>query len=370
MGVLGDKARARAAMRTGPPPSNDAIVAAWAANLKATKAQATHRNYTQRVHVFLGALGDEPLVKCDWDYMDSYVEDILIHGERGCSMYVARGLRQAAPHCRLGLALEGCRLDCPQRVPVDRGTIEAHLDALASLFGYIHQKRWISANVAAEYRKFWKHQNKFAQAKPAMRRFTVEEVERLLRLTRQPNRRTAFAIMALLGVRIEEAQRLRADPKHFNLDEGWIIVPFRPGQKRRGEDKLWMIEELQAWLHVYMQWRDRHIQRLPDGAPAHEGLLITARGHHWTNYNTLLDAWHEQLERVGILQGDEDATSTLVPHDLRHWMTTELENAGAGDYLKALFRGDKRAVISDEYTHLTDEQKRRKFLQYAPRVRF
>lgn len=55
---------------------------------------------------------------------------------------------------------------------------------------------------------------------------------------------------------------------------------------------------------------------------------------------------------------------------MRHWLTTQLVSAKAPDYFVALYRGDKRGVIADEYTQLSDAQKRREFLHYAPRIKF
>jgi integrase len=360
--------RRRPTKKTAKAIANREIVSAWDAYQYTRLADDTLRNYRVRINVFVDYVGGLPLTSVKRDDLWSYIEDYAA-GPRGCTQFAARTFTSLVPVCRAGQDLAQCGPACPARAPIQPSTIEGHLNALASLFSYMQRHDLVGSNIAADVLEEWTEENRGGQRPRKYRRITVEEVERLLRMTVQPNRRAAFAIMPLTGTRIEEMQRLKVGPEWINLDQGWIEVPPRRKQKRRGETKLWLTEELVEILRWYLQWRDKRVPRDDDGNPLHDHLIITARGMPWTNYGTMLEAWHEQMERAGILTGDEDEFNTLTPHDMRHWMTTQLIDADAPDYFIALYRGDKRAVIADRYTHLTDEKKRKEFLRYAPRIK-
>lgn len=356
-----------------PSGTNADLVSAWSDAEKVKLQGVTFRSYGFRIRLFLDFIGEEPLgaiKRADlWDYIDTE----LRQGPRGCSWYQSKGIgiHSSRPFCLKGLDIPThCSPQCAQRRPVLQETIEHHLYPIVSLYDYLYRHDLVETNVAARVLDELMQQTNRTQPKQKYRRITTEEVEVLLRATRPPHLKTAFAILALTGVRCGEMQRLRASPQFFNLEEGWIEVPHVPKQKRVGESRLWMTDELVGWLETYMPWREKRIKRDAAGNPLHDGLVITARGTHWASYDTFHPAWHKALERAGILKGDEDEFNTLTPHDMRHWLTTELRRAKAPDYFVALYRGDKRGVIADEYTHFTDEQKRREFLHYAPRIKF
>lgn len=356
-----------------PSGTNRELVHAWGQSEKVKLQDITFRAYGFRINLFLDFIGEEPLEsirRADlWDYIDKELRE----GPRGCSWYQAKGIgvHSRAPFCLKGMDIaSNCNLQCPKRRPILQETLEHHLYPLVNLYDYLYRHDIVETNVAAKVLDELMNQPNRSPPKPKYRRITTEEIELLLRNTRPLHLKTAFALLALTGGRCGEMQRLRASPGFFNLDEGWIEVPHVPKQKRVGESRLWMTDELVDWMRLYMPWRAKRVKKDAAGQALHDGLVITARGTHWTSYETFNMEWHKALERCGILQGDEDEFNTLTPHDMRHWLTTELRKAKAPDYFVALYRGDKRGVIADEYTHLTEEQKRREFLYYAPRLKF
>lgn len=350
--------------------SNEDLIQGWLRyNQTRLAPDTTLPRYLRHIRIHAGYLQGLLFTDVSREDLWFYVEDYL-NGPRGCANFCAGTFRRKEAFCHTGLDLAGCGMQCSGREAVQLKTVRSHLDAIVSMYQYLTRRGFIASNIAKDVAEEWWEENRHLERNRLYRRFTTAEVEQLVGRTRRPNCRIAFALYALTGIRAEEALRLKRTAAWLNLEEGWVVLPERPHQKRRGETKLWLTEELVDEMEVYLEWWEATVQRDAKGEPVTDQLLLTARGEPWLNYSTLHDAWQIQCKRTGILTGDEDELNTLTPHDLRHWLTTELVKAKAPDYYVALYRGDKRAVIADHYTHLTDETKRTEFLRYAPRPTF
>jgi integrase len=354
---------------TGPnaPNSNQNLYDGWKEYADTRLADISIKHYNEGIQIFLEYIGNvlaTTLRREDfWLYIDDYLAS-----PRTCTNYHANPFGRGGPTCAKGLDLVGCNTECPMRQQVAPVTIKSHLRAITSLYQYLTRRGHLESNVLKDVAQAWWQENRHSERAQPKRRFTAEEVETLIRKTRQPNRHIAWAILALTAVRCSELLRLTRSQDMLNLEEGWIKIPFVSRQKRQGESKLWLTDDLVCALREYLEWWERTVQRDDKGKPLSDHLLITARGTPWTSYYSLKEAWNLQCIRTGVLAGGETRFTTLTPHDLRHWLTTELVKAKAPDYYVALYRGDKRGIVADRYTHLTDDEKRKEFLRLAPRL--
>jgi len=347
---------------------NAETIEAWKAYSQRRLAPVTLSRYEYQIRLFAGWLAGLHMAELTHPDMWQYIDDV-VKGPRGCRFFKNGDYRSPGAFCRKGQDMAQCGQACPVFEPVRIVTIRAHLNALASIYTFLLRRGHVKTNVAKDVLEEWWEDHRHLDEERPKRRFTTAELQTLIRGAIHPNRQAILALLPITGVRAEEALRLRCDADHFNFEEGWLRLPKRPHQKRRGEDKLWITPELRKILQRYLRWRELHVARSSTGQPKTDALFINANGGAMNNYDSLRNhIFNVELKRAGLLTGDEVEEQRLTIHDLRHYFTTEMRRKGVDDYLISLFRGDKRGVIADRYTHLADSDKRRMFLKAAPRI--
>lgn len=242
---------------------------------------------------------------------------------------------------------------------LSQSTIENHLSTISSLFEYLVYERIIESNLALSVRKRYLRRYKSDGYGDAHTRkmITVEQLKMLVDSILSPRDKAVVLLLAKTGIRREELVTIDLD----DIELLSLKLVLKPKPKRSNRTVFFDEEcarALQDWLAIRVRYATK-------GVPA---LFITESGGR-LNRNGVYQLVTRHATRVGLHNPASDRLEDhLTPHCLRHWFTTYLRRNGMPREMIQELRGDVRKEAIDIYYHIDEEQLRRAYLQFIPRL--
>lgn len=338
--------------------TNERILQEWNAHVGKRGAANTQRNHRVYVRVFVGFF-DALVTTLDRSDMEAFVSRI--------STKCAKLMNGAEPQCLAKQPIATCPLltgmpgdVCPRYQALDPSGVWSYICSVNRFYEWLIEEGRVAKNpmvsvmrdFASRHSELWDERRR----KPRRRELKVEDVRTLV--TRSPpHHAMAYLLMAKCFMRIHEVLKLRADPLHFNIQEGWMDIPsnWMLGNKRKGNKRIILDAELRRFIRtVYWPWREDHIARTPAGDPAHDAFLITTFGKPWGkaaqhNLNTTL---HTDAVRLGLMTGRERRREERVnSHGFRAFASTWARSKGISSLDLLCIRGDIAPGSLEFYDH-------------------
>ena len=167
-----------------------------------------------------------------------------------------------------------------------------------------------------------------------------------------------MVLLAKTGVRVSELESIEMDD--INLTKRTIRL--KENGKRSNKDVLFDVEAesvLRRWIKA-RQTMNYDGDALFISYDMRERKPLSARG--------IRDAVIKYARRLGIHKDGGRISEKFTPHCARHWFTTHLRRAGMPrEYIKHL-RGDSLTETMDIYNRIDDEELKKSYDRYMPRL--
>jgi integrase/recombinase XerD len=236
-------------------------------------------------------------------------------------------------------------------------TIKSYFTALSTFYDYLVIEEQAQSNIILPFRRRYLRRYKEGYDSQERKLITVEEMSRLVNSVLDPRDKAFMVLLAKTGVRRGELVRMDVD------DINWVnySVTLKPTPKRSNR-KVYFDDEAAIVLRRWLNTRSK---------------LETDSQALFINYNDI-----GRLKRSGVYNavvkyaerlGFHDPNSPRLedhfgPHCFRHWFTTYLlRNGMQREYVKEL-RGDRRSEAIDIYHHIDDEELRKAYLAFIPKL--
>ncbi len=364
-----------------PFTSNAAVFQAWHSTFAKSHRPTTIQRYSTEIQTFMRAWDPVLVTTVPRHDIVRYIGEY----EKVCCNYRPAPFNSSKERCAAGLDIKQCPLltgkgTCPKYQGRPFTTTQSHLQTVNNLYDFLQAQGYLENNPAESAIKHWLETNSHAKVRHEARCFTDEELRRLIRAEKRPNVRFLFVLLAKSLVRIEEALSLTIDPRYFNLDEGWILIPQLGGKrsKSKGNHLIIIDDELRDYFVGYLKWRK---SRAKPSAGNH--LILNAYGRPATikQYREIKMRWFDRaMLEVGINQPGRPRHENAGPHTFRHWGTQKMKDNRCDREMLELFRGCRLHGNMDVYLHMRIETPvqvgdkkrvealRAEYLRYGPRI--
>jgi integrase/recombinase XerD len=239
---------------------------------------------------------------------------------------------------------------------VKQKTIENNFTALSAFYEYLVFHGLINRNLVLSFRKRYLRMYK-KNNNSERKLLTIEEMSKLVNSILDPRDKAIVTAFSKTGVRRREL--LNMDVDSINWNDYSIMLKSTPKRSNRTvffDDECAFV--LKRWLNVRKKLN-----------PTTKALFVSYQTLNRLSRNGAYEAVVKYARRLGFHNPDSPRLEDhFGPHCFRHWFTTHLlRNGMPREYVKEL-RGDKRKEAIDIYYHIDQEDLRRKYLAYIPKL--
>jgi integrase/recombinase XerD len=236
-------------------------------------------------------------------------------------------------------------------------TMSNYLDALSALYDYLAFEEIVKGSIILPFRRRYLRRYKVGFDKGTRRCLSVEEMSKLVNSILDPRDKAIAVLFAKTGIRRKEL--LSIDEDEINWSNYSIRLKPHP---KRGNRIVYFDDEcglaLRRWITIRKKLN-----------PETHALFISYQSGDRLDRNgcwTLIVKYAKRLDFH--ISSSTKLEDHFGPHCFRHFYTTMLlRNGMKREYVKKL-RGDGKGEAIDIYNHIDEEDLRRAYLAYIPRL--
>jgi integrase/recombinase XerD len=236
---------------------------------------------------------------------------------------------------------------------LSQSTLKGYMSAVSSFYDFLIFEKDILVNPVLPFRKRYLDRIK---CHPEIRQLLgIEEMQDLVRSTRNIQERALIMVLAKTGIRRGELHDIRESDLDFVRKN--IRVPQKA---KRSNNIAFMDHELESALKEFLTWRQ--------GRAKTDWLWISTKGgriHKDAPGMIIADIGR----KLHLHQDKGPLSRKLTPHCFRHWFTTHLFRAGMDPQYIKFLRGDSLRKESWQiYNRIDIELVRVEYLRCMPQL--
>lgn len=348
--------------------TNQELFDEWSAVDAAGGSPVSHRHRMAYVRRFINAMGTVPIATASshllWQWVAKRASRCINFREETPSL---------PTRCIQALDLATCNTECPNYERLAPQSFDQEMAALVAFGDFLVAREYVDHNLFLDIRRYHRKLNrKRTTRKQPQRTPTPEEMRILVNEVPYLHHSMAFFLPAKFGLRYSELSRLRVDPGHLDLEEGWLNIPRFPG-KRKGQDRFPIDDESRLMLDAYLPWRHERVDAAVERGSRvdHDFLLVTMYGdpldpHDERYLNRRI--YRHYAEHFGMQKPTHNRRERIQPHGGRRFYSTAIKRNGADPFWYAVLRGDLGGNTEHPYIVRDDESVKEQYMRLAPRI--
>jgi integrase/recombinase XerD len=236
-------------------------------------------------------------------------------------------------------------------------TISNYFAALSSFYDYLVFEGIVKTNVILPFRKRYLRRYKVGFDTPTRKCLTVDEMSKYVNSILDPRDKAIAVLFAKTGTRRRELLNIDVEDIDWNV----CSITLKPHPKR-GNRVVYFDDECAIALKQWMSVREKL-------NPKTNALFMSYQSGGRLDRNGCWTLVVKYAKRLGFHNPDSPKLEDhFGPHCFRHFFTTMLlRNGMKREYVKKL-RGDGKSDAIDIYNHIDEEDLRRAYLAYVPKL--
>jgi integrase/recombinase XerD len=236
-------------------------------------------------------------------------------------------------------------------------TVGNSFTSLSTFYDYLQFEGKVNVNTVAPFRKRFLKRYKDGFDTSTRKCVSVEVMSKYVNSILDPRDKAISVLLAKTGIR--RGELLKIDLEDVNWENYSVILKPHP---KRGNRVVYFDDECALVLKHWINIREKMNQKT-------NALFISYQSGNRLDRNGCWTLVVKYAKRLGL----HDPSSPRLedhfgPHCFRHYYTTMLlRNGMKREYVKKL-RGDGKSEAIDIYNHIDEEDLRRSYLAYVPKL--